>query len=108
MHGLPDGPPDVAGVGVLTHVVATVTASGDTIIHTPGAGRCIRLCWIYAINDPGAASPPLIKVRLGEREIYRVWALSKRQLVHGEVDAPLVVNLTGTGVVAVTAILSEV
>lgn len=97
-----------SGERLYTHVVATVTASGDTTIHTPAVGTRIRLRWIYAINDPASPSPPLIKVRLGATEFYRVWALSKRQLVQGAVDAPLIINLTGTGTVAVTAILEEV
>jgi hypothetical protein len=101
---------DVADSGerTYTHVVATVTASGDTTIHTPAAGMAIRLRWIYAINDPASTNPPLIKVRLGGTEVYRVWALSKRQLVLGAVDAPLIINLSTTGTVAVTAILEEI
>lgn len=91
------------------HAVATVTALGDTTVITPTPGKAIRLRWIYAINDPTAASAPLIRVSLGTTEIYRAWALSKRQLKTGEVDAPLIVNLTGsTGQVAVTAIYEEV
>lgn len=97
-----------SGERVYTHVVATAIASGDTTIHTPAVGLRIRLRWMYAINDPTATSPPLIKIRLEATEIYRVWALSKRQLVVGDIDAPLVINLTGTGTVAVTAILEEV
>lgn len=91
-----------------THVVATVTASGDTTIHTPTSGKAVRLHWLYAINDPTATSAPLIKVKLGATEIYRVYALSKRQLKTGAVDAALVINLSTTGSVAVTAILEEV
>lgn len=91
-----------------THVVASVTASGDTIIATPAAGKAIRLHWLYAINDPSATTPPLIKVKLAAVEIYRVWALSKRQQKTGAVNGTLVVNLSGTGNVAVTAIYEEV
>jgi hypothetical protein len=91
-----------------THVVATVTASGDTTIHTPAAGMAIRVHWIYAINDPTAATAPLIKVSLGAVEKYRVYALSKRQLMTGAADAPLVVNLSAAGTVAVTVLLEEV
>lgn len=97
-----------SGERTYTHVVATATASGDTTIHTPAAGMRVRLRWIYAINDPASTSPPLIKVKLGSTEIYRVWALSKRQLVLGAVDAPLVINLASSGTVAVTAILEEI
>jgi hypothetical protein len=91
-----------------THVVATVTASGDNIIHTPAAGKAIRLRWIYAINKPTSSSSPLIKIKLGATEPYRVWALSKRQKTTGPVDGALVVNLDIGGEVAVTAILEEV
>lgn len=91
-----------------THVVATVTASGDTTIHTPASGKAIRLRWIYAVNDPTSETAPLIKVKLGSTEIYRVYALSKRQLKTGAVNDALVINLSGTASVAVTAILEEI
>lgn len=91
-----------------THVVATVTSVGDTTVHTPASGKAVRLRWIYAINNPTATSAPLIKVKLGATEIYRVWALSKRQVVTGAVNAPLVVNLDAGGIVAVTALIEEV
>lgn len=91
-----------------THVVATVTAIGDTTIYTPAAGKRVRLRWIYLINDPTAATPTLIRVMLGAQEKYRVYALSKRQMVTGPVDGPLVINLSALGAVAVTAILEEV
>lgn len=91
-----------------THVVSTVTASGNTTIYTPAAGKRVRLRWIYAINDPGGTSNPLIKVFLGAEEKYRVYALSKRQLATGPVDGALIFNLSTTGSVAVTAILQEV
>jgi hypothetical protein len=91
-----------------THVVATVTASGSTTIYTPAAGKLIRLRWIYAINDPGSSASPLIRVFLGAREYYRVFALSKRQAISGPIDGPLIINLSEAAEVAVTAILEEV
>lgn len=91
------------------HAVATVTAIGDTTVITPTSGKKIRLHWLYAINDPTASSAPLIKVKLGGVELYRVYALSKRQRDTGPTDGTLVVNLSGsTGNVAVTAIYEEV
>lgn len=101
---------DVADSGEreYTHVVDTVTASGDTTIYVPATGKAIRLRWIYAINDPAATTSTLIKVRLGATELYRVWALSKRQVVTGAVDAPLIINLSNTGTVAVTVLLEEI
>ena len=91
-----------------THVVATVTASGNTTVYTPAAGMRIRLRWIYAINDPGETSSPLIKVFLGASEKYRVYALSKRQQCTGPVDGALIVNLSEAASVALTALLEEV
>ena len=89
-------------------MVATVTASGNTTVYTPLAGKRIRLRWMYAINDPTATTTPLIKVFLGASEKYRVYALSKRQLVIGPVDGALIVNLSAAGSVAVTALLEEI
>lgn len=91
-----------------THVVATVNNIGDTTIHTPAAGKAIRLHWIYAINNPVSETAPLIKVKLGALELFRVWAISKRQRKTGAIDAPLVINLSSTGSVAITALLEEI
>jgi hypothetical protein len=94
-----------------THKVATVTASGPTTIYTPATGKLLRLRWIYAVSDPGSTSP-LIRVFLGgtasKYEIFRVYALSKRQTISGPIDGPLIVDLSVAGSVAVTAILEEV
>ena len=89
-------------------MVATVTASGNTTVYTPSSGRRIRLRWIYAINDPAAQTAPLIKVFLGDSEKYRVYALSKRQLVTGPANGALIIDLSAAGSVAVTALLEEV
>lgn len=89
-------------------MVATVSASGSTTVYTPASGRRIRLRWTYAINDPSSTSSPLIKVFLGAEEKYRVYALSKRQVVTGPIDGALIVNLSAAGSVAVTALLEEV
>lgn len=91
-----------------THVTATVTASGDTTIHTPAAGKAIRLRWIYALNDPAATAPARIAVKLGATTIYNTYGISKRQMVTGAADAVLAINLSAAGTVAVTAILEEV
>lgn len=91
-----------------THVVATVTASGSTTLHTPASGKRIRLHWTYAINDPSASINPLIKIFLGAEEKFRVYALSKRQTVTGPKDGALIVNLSAAGSVAVTVLFEEV
>jgi hypothetical protein len=97
-----------SGENEFTHVVATVTSAGSTVIHTPAAGKRIRLRWIYALNDPNADTFPLIQIRLGSEEKFRTYALSKRQLVTGPVDGSLIVELNTAASVAVTAILEEV
>lgn len=89
-------------------MVATVTASGSTTIYTPASGRRVRLRWIYALNDPGSTASPLIKVFLGGSEKYRVYALSKRQLVTGPVNGALIIDLSEAAEVAVTALIEEV
>lgn len=97
-----------SGEEEFTHVVATVTASGSTTIYTPSSGKRIRLRWIYAISDPASSANPLIKVFLGAEEKYRVYALSKRQMVTGPVNGALIINLSSAGSIAVTALLEEI
>lgn len=91
-----------------THVVATVTNTGDTTVYTPASGKKIRLHWLYCIGDPATDPAPLINIKLGATPIYRVYALSKRQLKTGPIDGSLIFNLSSSGSVAVTAILEEV
>ena len=93
--------------GGKTPVVATVTASGDTTVHTPAAGKAVRLFWVSAINDPDEAASPLVKVKLGATEVYRAFAVAHWEIFEGVVDAPLVINLSGAASVAVTAHVQE-
>lgn len=97
-----------SGERELTTVVATVTASGDTDIHAPASGKRVRIRWIIAINDPTSSTAPVIKIKLGSDEKYRVWALSKRQRDTGPIDGKLTVNLSQAGNVLVTARIEEV
>lgn len=97
-----------SGEEEFTHTVATVTASGSTTVYTPASGKRVRLRWIYAINDPDATTSPLIRVFLGAEEKYRVYALSKRQMVTGPVNGALIINLDQAGSVAVTALIEEI
>lgn len=90
------------------HVVGSVTASGNTTIYTPSAGKRIRLRWQYAINDPGSTASPLIKIFLGAEEKYRLYALSKRQMTTGPVNGALIINLSEAADVAVTFLLEEI
>jgi len=91
-----------------THIVGTIIASGSTTIYTPASGKRVRLRWSYAINDPGSTASPLIKIFLGAQEKYRVYAISKRQMTTGAVDASLIVNLSEAAEVAVTFLLEEI
>ena len=91
-----------------THVVATVTNTGPTVVYTPVAGKRVQLRWIYAISDPALTASPLIRVFLGTEEKYRVYALSKRQKTTGPIDGVLSIQLSEAGSVAVTAILEDV
>lgn len=97
-----------AGEQDLIHVTATATASGDTVLYTPASGKRLRVRWVYAVNNPAASSSPLIKISLGSAEIFRVYALSKRQLVTGPVDGALKINLSAAAEVAVTVLLEEI
>lgn len=97
-----------SGEQEFAHVVATVTSSGDTVLYTPQSGKRLRVRWVYAINDPSASTSPLIKVFLGATEVYRVFAISKRQMITGPVDGVLKINLNTAGSVAVTVILEEI
>lgn len=90
------------------HVVSTVTSSGETTLYTPASGNRLRVRWVYAINDPGSTASPLIKILLGSQEIFRVYALSKRQLVTGPVDGALKIDLSEAAEVAVTVLLEEI
>lgn len=104
----PDGTFDTRFTGGKTPIVATVTASGDTTVHTPAAGKAIVVHWVYAVGDPDESSTPLIKVLLGADELYRVFGVSHYERFVGDVDAALVVNLSSVGSVAFTAHIEEV
>lgn len=91
-----------------THVVATITSTGPTVIYTPVSGKRVQLRWIYAISDPALTASPLIRVFLGAEEKYRVYAISKRQLTTGPIDGALSFQLSEAGSVAVTVLLEEV
>lgn len=103
----PIAQPD-SGEREFTHVTATVSAAGDTVVHAPSAGKRVRLRWIYAIPSPESSPAPLIGIRLGGQELFRVFGVSKRQVKTGPADGALVVSLSTPGTVAVTAILEEV
>lgn len=93
--------------GGKTPVCATVTASGDTVVHSPAAGKAVRLWWVLAVNDPDEATSPLIKVSIGALECYRGYAIAHWEPFEGAAGEDVVVNLSGAASVAVTLHLEE-
>lgn len=87
--------------------VATITASGNTTVHTPASGNAIRLFWVSAINDPDEATTPLIEIRLGTTPFYRGYAVAHWEMFEGAVNEALIVNLSGAASVAFTAHYQE-
>ena len=96
------------GTAEYVAVAAAVTASGDTVIYTPAAGKSIRLHWVYAINNPAALMPAMLTIKLGGITKYIAYGVSKRQVDTGPVNGQLVVNLSVAGNVACTFRLEEV
>lgn len=97
-----------SGEREIPSVAMLVTNQGDTLLKTPAPGKRLVLRWIYAVNKPTAASSPLINIRIGNKPLYTVWAVSKRQLFVGDVDQSLFINLSEPGEVALTALVEEV
>lgn len=98
----------------LTAITASITASGNTTIHTPTTDMAIRVHWVYAVNDPSESSSPLIKIGFSDAggasitdEKYRVWGTQKERIFEGAVNEKLIVNLSTAGVVAFTAHIEE-
>jgi hypothetical protein len=89
-------------------VATSVTQTGDTVLVTPSVGKRIRLQWVYAINDPVSTISTKITIKLGTEVQYVSWAISKRQQLTGDVNAPLIINLSNLGDVAVTIFYQEV
>lgn len=85
----------------------TATAVGDTTIYTPAAGKAITLYWISAVNDPTASSAPVIKIKIGTTEIYRTFAVSHWEPFTGAPNEALIVNLSASGNVQITAHITE-
>lgn len=94
--------------GGKTARTAQVTAVGDTTIHTPAAGKKIRLYWVSALNDPDQTNTPRIILKFGATELYRAYAVAHWEVFDGAVDQALVCNLDQAGDVAVTVHLEEI
>mgnify|MGYP006138002335 FL=1 len=93
--------------GGKTPVPFTVTASGDTTIHTPASGKAIRLFSIDALTDPDQSTTPLIKVLIGSTEKIRGHAIGKWEIFTGAADEVLKINLSEGSSVSGTAYIEE-
>lgn len=89
------------------HQPFTVTAAGPTTVLTPATGKALRLFWVTAQGDPDNADAPLIRVLLGARELYRAYAIAKRQLVTGAAGEALSIDLSAAQRVDGTVIYEE-
>ncbi len=83
-------------------LTTTVTNSGDTTVLTPDVGKALTVYWVSAIVDPDQATTPLIKVKLGTTELYRVYVLAHWEPFTGAVNVALVINLQTNSEVSVT------
>lgn len=90
-----------------TSVALTLTSAGDNVVYTPASGKRVRIHWVYAINNPNLPSTK-ITIKIGTQTYYVAWAISKRQQFTGEINAPLVVNLSVSGDVAFTVFIQEI
>lgn len=86
-----------------------VTASGDTVIHTPALGKAVTLYWVSAINDPDQSVSPRIRIGFqGNPDyMYSGYAVSHWETFTGASDQSVVVNLDQAADVAVTLHYSE-
>lgn len=91
-----------------TPVATTVSSAGDTTVYTPAAGKRVRLHWVYALSDPRGANSVKITIKIGSQVYYVTWGITKRQQFTGAVNAPVVVNLSAAGEVAVSLLLEEI
>lgn len=78
--------------------------AGDNTLHTPAAGKKIRLYWIALSSSQDNAAENLIQVKLTDADgavKYR-WRMGNpsaaafSRTVEGDVDAPLILNLANT------------
>lgn len=93
--------------GGKTPVPFTVTASGDTTIHTPASGKAVRLFSISAATDPDQSTTPLIKVLIGSTEKTRGHVISGWEIREGAADEVLKINLSELSSVSGTAYITE-
>ena len=86
----------------LEHLTATLTLSGEVVLIDPAPDQYLRIRWINALNNPTSQTPALISARLGSRELYRAYGISKRQRVTGSPGESFAMSLNRSGEVPVS------
>lgn len=98
--------------GPVTGTPVTVSASGDTTIFTPSAGKRVRLKWIGLSSPSSNTASVLVTVKLGGSPIY-LWdmnapgAFAHSSVREGPVDGALSVNLSSAQTVRVNIDVGE-
>lgn len=103
---------DLRYSGGKTPYSAVVSASGDTVIHTPATGKAITLYWVGVIPNSDNGSANLTTIQFGATggsptTLYSGYALAHWEPFTGAVNQPLVVNLASAQAVSVNAHFSE-
>lgn len=97
-------PPDVE----YPRIVATVTTAGPTTLHTPAAGKAIRVRRIKCTGDPDIADTPMLTLRLGDKLIQRGPVLYGADFVEGAVGDALILDLESAALIGVTILYEEI
>ena len=90
-----------------------ITASGDTILHTPTSGKACRLRWIGIKAPKTNNAEVIINIKLGSTVIY-TWILGNPDVfAHstirvGNINENLVINKSNTQTLYVNFDLDEV
>lgn len=100
--------------GTITGYTGTVSASGDTTIRTPAAGKTITLKWVGMSSPDNNPNSTVVTVKLGGNAVF-TWDFSKNggAMAHGTVrndggvNGALVINLSVAATVRYNFEVSE-
>lgn len=90
------------------HHSFSVSQTGPTDVLTPAAGKRIRIVSVAALSDPDAADAPDISVFLGGDELFRGYAIQRKQRKTGPVDGAVSIGLSNAAAVSGTIVYDEV
>jgi hypothetical protein len=91
----------------------TISAAGDSVVRTPAAGKRLRIYWIGMSTSENNSAETKVTIKFGTDTLY-IWnmsapgAFSKGQMIIGELDEPLSVNLSQAQPVDVNITYDEV